>query len=95
MADQTAQELIKEALDEIGVIAIGETPADDLMQGAMRRMKIMFRNWASKGMVIYTSEIDTHTLSSGTVSYTIGSTGTISTTRPVSIRSANRCPATG
>jgi hypothetical protein len=88
MADQTAQELIKMALRVIGVTAAGETPPDNEMQDALAAMKVMFRSWASKGMVIYTTEIDTHTLSAGTVSYTIGSAGTINTTRPQSIRSA-------
>jgi hypothetical protein len=88
MADQTAQELIKEALDEIGVIATGETPSDDDMQLGLRRMKIMFRTWAAHGMMIYTTTIDTHTLTSGTTNYTIGTAGTIATERPASIRSA-------
>lgn len=88
MADQTAQELIKMALRVIDVSATGEPASDDDMQDALAAMKVMFRNWATKGMTIYTTGIDTHTLAAGTVSYTIGSGGTINTTRPQSIRSA-------
>jgi hypothetical protein len=88
MADQTAQELIEDALLEIGVKAVGETPTDDEMQDALRRMKIMFRAWAVNGMTVYVSAIDTHTLSQGTTNYTIGTGGTINTARPAVIKEA-------
>jgi hypothetical protein len=88
MADQTTQELIKSALRVIGVVATGETPSDDEMQEALLAMKIMFRQWAINGMTVYTSAIDTHTLSTGTTNYTIGSGATINTARPATIKAA-------
>jgi hypothetical protein len=85
MADQTAQELIKAALRVIGVVATGETPTNAELQDGLEAMKIMFRQWAAKGLMVYVSTIDTHTLTAGTKSYTIGSGATINTGRPVSI----------
>jgi hypothetical protein len=88
MADQTTQELIKAAYRKIGVVAVGETPSDDEMQDALLMLKVIFRNWAAKVGPIYVTTTDTHTLTSGTTSYTIGSGATINTARPSMIKAA-------
>jgi len=87
MADQTVSELIKAALRKTGAIASGETPTSEEMADALLALRIMLRQWSGKTMMIFKSEVVTHTLD-GSQSYTIGSGADISTTRPVQITSA-------
>jgi hypothetical protein len=87
MADQTVTELIKAALRKCGAIATGETPTDDEMQDALIQLRAMLRQWSSRSMMIFKTSVVTHTLD-GSTSYSIGSGATISTTRPVRIKSA-------
>ena len=87
MADQTVTELIKAALRKTGAIASGETPTNAEMQEALIALRIMFREWGGKSLMLFKKDIVTHTLD-GSTSYTIGSGADIATTRPVSISSA-------
>jgi len=87
MADQTVTELIKSALRKVGAIASGETPTNDEMQEALLSLRIMFRQWSGKSLMLFKRDIVTVTLD-GSQSYTIGSGATIDTTRPVKISSA-------
>ena len=88
MADLTAQELIDAALRVIGAVDPGETPSSTERTNALEALKIMLRQWSSKGLFVFVNTEDTHTLTSGTKSYTIGSGATINTTRPVKIINA-------
>jgi len=88
MADQTAQELIKAALRKVGAISRGKTAnASDLADG-LEALKVLLREWSGQGTMVFVQEQDTHTLTGGTASYTIGSGATIDTTRPVRVEGA-------
>lgn len=88
MADMTAQQIITQALLNVGAIAQGETPTDGDLQDGLLRLRSMLRAWSGKGQMVHFSTQDTHTLTNGTASYTIGSGATINTARPVMITSA-------
>jgi len=88
MADLTAQELIDAALRVIGAVDPGETPGTTERNNGLEAMRIMLRQWSAKGLFVFAATEDTHALTAGTESYTIGSGATINTTRPVRIRSA-------
>ena len=87
MSDQTVTDLIKSALRKCGAIASGETPTHDEMQEALIALRIMFRQWSGKTLMLFKKDIITHTLD-GSASYTIGSGGDIDETRPVQITAA-------
>lgn len=84
----TAQELIKASLRLIGAIATGETPSDAEIQDGLEAMNIMLGSWSDEGLMVHVITEDTHTLVSGTASYTIGSSGDIDQKRPINIVSA-------
>ena len=87
MSDQTVTDLIKSALRKCGAIASGETPTHDEMQEALIALRIMFRQWSGKSLMLFKKDIIAHTLD-GSASYTIGSGGDINETRPVQITAA-------
>ena len=78
MADQTVTELIKAALRKTGAIASSETPTNAEMQDALLALRIMFRKWGGKSLMLFKRDIVTHTLD-GSQSYTIGSGADIAT----------------
>ena len=84
---ETAQTLIKAALRSIGVIATGETPTSEELADGLEALKFMLRSWSAKNINIFALTRQAATLN-GASSYTIGSGGTINTTRPVKILSA-------
>ena len=86
MADMTVQQIITQALLNVGTYSPGETLKDAELQDGLLRLRSMIRAWNAQGQMVHFSTQDTHTLTSGTASYTIGSTGTIATGRPVSIK---------
>ena len=86
MADQTARELIAAALRKLGVLSRGKTiNAADEADG-LEGLKVLLREWNSKHLMMFVITKDTHTLTEGTESYTIGSGATIDTVRPVVIK---------
>ena len=85
----TAQQIINAALRSVGVISQSQSATSNQENNALEAMKVLLRSWSARGlMVYYINEAETHTLVSGTQSYTIGSGGDIDTTRPVEIISA-------
>jgi len=84
---ETAQTLIKRSLRLIGAIATGETPTADELAEGLEALRMMLRNWSSRNINIYGITQQSVSLT-GATSYTIGSGGTIATTRPVDILSA-------
>jgi len=81
----TAQELIKASLRVIQAIATGETPSDSEMQDGLEALSMMLRYWGAKRTLMHYIEVENHTLTAGTASYTIGSGGDIDTVRPLKI----------
>ncbi len=74
--------LIKASMRKIGVIASGETPTDAEMQDSLAALQSMLRSWAAESIAIYASVKESFNLIAGTASYSWGSGGTITTTRP-------------
>jgi len=84
---ETAQTLIKAALRVLGAIASGETPTADEMADGLSALRMMLRNWSSQNIRLFYTDQDIVTLT-GASYYTIGSGGTVNTTRPTTIRGA-------
>lgn len=81
----TAQELIKASLRTIQAIATGETPTDAEISDGLEALNMMLRYWGTKRTLMHYIDIENHTLTAGTASYTIGSGGDINTVRPLKI----------
>lgn len=88
MADKTALELITAAMRVLGKLESGGTPTSNEQSDGLENLIIMLREWSADGFMVFVYAEDSHTLTSGTASYTIGSGATISTTRPVKIQGA-------
>ncbi len=86
MADLTALQIISAALRINGKLAAGVSAAGADAVDGLEALRIFIRE-LGPGMV-NVSTVDTHALSAGTESYTIGATGTIVTTRPDQIIAA-------
>ena len=85
MAD-TAQDVIKDALRDLGVLGKAQDIDEDDAARALQRMNDMLDSWSIQSLSIYAWLDITHTLVSGSVSYTIGPTGAdITAARPIQI----------
>lgn len=84
----TVGELLKSSLRLIGAIATGETPSNDEMKDALSALNLMLDAWSIKRGMIYVTTLENFNLVAGTASYTIGSSGTFDTTKPVKVLSA-------
>jgi hypothetical protein len=83
----TGLDLFKAALKEIGVLAIGETPNDDMGTDAESTCNRMLSGWANRGRKVYEIFDETQTMTAATASFTIGSGGDWNTTWPTKIMS--------
>jgi hypothetical protein len=78
----TASTLISDALEDLGHLDPGESLAAADGASALRRLNRLISSWSAHGLLIpYHTRINWDTIAS-TVSYTFGSGGTGSTTRP-------------
>lgn len=85
MADLTAQQIVEGALRINGKLAAGASAkAHDATDG-LEALRILIREWNSEDLMVYVTTADTHALTAGTKSYTIGDGATIDTARPESI----------
>lgn len=85
MAD-TALDVIKDALRDLGVLGKGQDIDEDDAARALQRMDDMLDSWSIQPYAIYAWSDITHTLVSGSASYTIGPTGAdITAARPIQI----------
>lgn len=85
MAD-TALDVIKDALRDLGVVGKAQDIDDDDAARALTRMNDMLDSWSIQPYAIYAWADITHNLVAGTASYTIGATGAdITAARPVQI----------
>jgi len=88
MAD-TALDVIKDALRDLGVLGKAQTIDDDDAARALQRMNDMLDSWSIQPYAIYAWSDVTHTLVASTSSYTIGPSGAdITAARPVQIKAA-------
>lgn len=84
----TGQTLVNRALRLIGVIASGETPSADDSNIALEAINSMLNSWRNDRLMCYAIRDETLAMVGGTSSYTIGPSGSLNTTRPVSIEGA-------
>lgn len=84
----TARDIIKRSLRLLGVYSPGESLSDDSASDGLLVLNSMLDSWNSQSLLIYNIAKVTHTLVSGTGSYTIGSGGDIDTTRPQRVENA-------
>jgi len=86
----TWQDLIDKTLLMINAVGSGETPATQERTDAFLALATIFTSWSNEGVTNYTKTIEQFTMTSGDGTYTWGSGGNISTTRPMQVLSA-RC----
>jgi hypothetical protein len=84
----TVRELLKGSLRLIGSVATGETPDNETMQDSLSSLNAMLDSWASERLTIYGRVREEFSLVAGTQSYTIGTSATFNTSRPVQIEEA-------
>lgn len=83
----TGLELLTDSLQEIGVLAVGETPNSDMANHALDKGNRMLSGWANQGRKVYEIKDEDQTMAASTQEYTIGSGGTWDTNRPTKIYS--------
>lgn len=84
----TALDIIKGAMRCCNVLAISETPTGDESAAALTTLNDMLASWANHKLMTYQMVQRSKALTSGTAAYTIGSGGSIDTTRPLRINAA-------
>jgi len=85
----TAQTLINDALELLGVIGAGETATGEDTTSALGTLNRMLDSWRNESLMVYAISNITHTLVGSDDTYTIGPSGAdITATRPVKIESA-------
>ncbi len=87
----TIADLLAEALEELGVLAPGESPSDEDSETALRRLNRLLDAWNADHRAIYVNTPATYVLTPSLQPHTIGSSGATFTvtSRPVSIEAAN------
>jgi hypothetical protein len=87
--------LVGQTFLDMGATAAGETPNTSELLDGFTRLNQMILSLNIEGGALWTEQVDTHTLTSGLASYTMGpTTSTLSAIRPTRIKAA-RCYATG
>lgn len=81
----TARQIIKSAMQKIGVLTKSETPDADEASDGLTTLNQMLQSWSNDSLLVYARLAESFTLSGGTASYTIGTGATFNTSRPVQI----------
>jgi hypothetical protein len=79
----TAQQAINAAMTHLGALTQGESPATSESNDFLQILNDMMSSWSTERLNIFSIMPSTHSLVSGTGSYTIGSSGVFNVTRPV------------
>jgi hypothetical protein len=82
-------DIIKDALLEIGALDAGEDPSSDETSDASRMLNMLVKNWQVHTDIWPLKDV-TVTLTPGTQSYTVGTGLTVNTARPLKVISARR-----
>lgn len=82
----TAQDIITDALITLNEVAAGETPNSSESAHALLQLNRLLSSWNAEGIVIPYVTTDGYTLT-GAAAITIGTGGTINTTRPMVVKS--------
>lgn len=84
----TAQDLVTDALQLIGVTASNETPAAEDLTLGLRTLNGMLGRWSASKLLLRSTSDDTYAIPSGAASFTIGSGGDCNTGKPLKIVNA-------
>jgi len=84
----TTLDYVKTALEKLGVIAAGETPATPDSDRVLALLNAYIDFLATDGLVIFSTVRSTHSLTASLNPHTIGSGGNINVVRPVRIDKA-------
>lgn len=84
----TAGTVIERSLRLLGQIGAGETPTDDEYADCLEALNALLDSWRNERLLCYARQEESLTLSAATASYTVGPSGTLTTTRPVAIERA-------
>lgn len=88
METVTLTQLATDALQDLGVLDQGETPATAMLDEALRVGNNMIASWSIDRLMAVSALVSTFTLTNGTASYTIGTGGTWNIARPAAIEAA-------
>jgi len=83
----TATQLISRALTSLGVLAAGETATAEESSNALVSLNDMIQSWSNENLMIF-EDVQISKALTGAASYTIGASGDINTSRPVSFSGA-------
>ena len=83
----TAQDVIDQAMLDLGEIAAGETPTTEERNDGLRKLNQLLDSWNAEQLAIPYFTVESFDLT-GAESYTIGSGQTFSTVRPLSVKAA-------
>lgn len=81
----TARDIIKRSLRQLGVYSIGEEPSADEASEGLEALNAMLDSWANENLFVYAKTLDTVPMLANQLSFTIGPTGSVVSTRPVTI----------
>lgn len=84
----TSGTIITEAMQEIGAVALEETPTAAEMNFCLVQLNDMLEMWLTERLAVYNIEPEIFPYVAGTGTYTIGPGGDFDTDRPVSIEAA-------
>jgi hypothetical protein len=84
----TARDIIKKAMQKIGVLVKQEDPSADEVNDALSSLNAMLSSWSNRSLLVYARVWESFPLVANQSDYTIGTGGNFNTTRPIFI---NEC----
>ncbi len=84
----TAEEIITNAYQLVGTVALGETPSDDLLDAGLVRLNNMMAGWRTQTSTVLAIERQVFNLVANQQTYTIGDGGELDTPRPLRLDGA-------
>ena len=81
----TRDQIITDALVELGVLFDGEVPTSSMVDSANRKLNMMIKNWMSRDVGLWLNTFVTLPLVVGQQSYTIGPLGDLAIPKPLDI----------
>lgn len=81
----TVGDLITDALQDIGAVAIDEAPTTSEMNAAFRKLNNMIDTWSTESLMVYNITENVFPLTSGQQVYTLGTGGDFNIPRPPKI----------
>lgn len=88
MSNIIALDLIKGAMLQLGVLAVGETPSAEEANDGLTALNDVLETWSLESLSVYGSDVETFAVSAEVAKYTIGTAGTWNMSRPTSIDNA-------